>query len=267
MKCYDFEFDGIRLSDKGFMICKFNGGGIDTVSNGSTITFNTVSSYGGMKHELTHSAYKEALTATFQICKHPCYNYGEEITVEEMRDIMTWLNRKGFYKLKLIDDEYVGIFFEASFNVSKIEADGKLIGFELKMETNRPFAQQEPVVVMLKDLDGGDSGIIISESDEEGYIYPNMEITINSSGDFELYNEFEDRTMRIFNCEAGEIITVDYPTITSSLGENRRSKIQNDFNWIFFRIATKFKDRNNNFTVSIPCSIEIKYTPIVKVGI
>lgn len=264
MKSFDFEYDGVRLSDNGFIICKFDSDGIETVSNGSYITFNTVSTMNGSKHELTSVEYGDCLTTNFQICKNPCLTDNKEISIEESREIMKWLNRKGFHKFKLLDIEYIDIFFEASFNVNKIELDGKICGFELEMVTNRPYALQEPVLIKLKNTVENGTKRFYSKSDEEGYIYPDMEITIEEDGDFELFNAFEQRTMRIANCKSGEVIHVKYPIIESSL---KAHKIQNDFNWKFFRIATTFKEKANDITISIPCTIKMVYSPIVKVGI
>lgn len=265
MKSYDFEYDGVRLSDKGFVICNFDSKDVETISNGSQITFNTVSSMNGMKHELTSSGYEDYLTATFQICKNLCDGSDtEEISLDELRDIMRWLNRKGFHKFKLLDDEYSGIYFEASFNVSKIEVNGTVYGFELEASTNRPFGVLEPVVMNFEIKKPNEIKTFFSKSDEEGCIYPNMEITIESDGDFEIYSKTEDRTMRIENCVAGEVITTDYPLITSSVESH---KIQNDFNWVFYRVSTTFKDRLNEFSTSLPCSIKITYSPIAKVAI
>ena len=264
MKAYDFEYDGLRLSDKGFVICKFDSSGVETITNGSTITFNTVSTMRGVKHELTSVEYADCLTATFQICKNLCLDKNEEVSLEDMRDIMRWLNRKSFHKFKLLDNEYTGIYFEASFNVSKIEVGGRLCGFELEMFTNRPFALLEPVTVVINNEVANETKSIYSLSDDEGYVYPNMEIEILESGDLEIYNTTEDRTMVISNCEKGEIIKVDYPIISTSLSHH---KIQNDFNWRFFRIVSSFKNRLNEIKVSLPCKIKMTYSPIVKVGI
>lgn len=268
MKCCDFEYDGIRLSDKGFIICKFDSGGVDTISNGSTITFNTVPTLNGNKHEFTSAQYDDCITATFQICKNICSSIdNEEISLEDIRDIMRWLNRKGFYKFKLLDNEYSGFYFEASFNVSKIEFNGKTYGFELEMKTNRPFAIGEPVIISIDNKSSEDNHTIFSRSDEEGYIYPDMRIVIgedvDENSELTIYNDIEDRTMTIKNCQPGEVISINYPMIST----NKNRKIQNDFNWIFFRIASAFKNRQNNITISLPCSIKIKYTPIIKISV
>ena len=58
MKSYDFEYDGLTLSDMGYIICKFDSNGLQTVSNGSQITFNTASTLNGQKYELTDVSYE-----------------------------------------------------------------------------------------------------------------------------------------------------------------------------------------------------------------
>lgn len=265
MKSYNFSYDGKLLSNFGMIICKFDSSGIESIQNGSEITFNTVPTLQGAKHELTSIEYNNCLTATFQICKHPCITNETEITLEETRALMRWLNRKSYHKFKLLDDdERINQYYEASFNVSRIELEGKIIGFELELFTNRPYALQEPVSILIKNIQENGTKKIIGKSDDEGYIYPEMIITIEQDGDLEIYNHLEDRTMRIANCVSGEVIKINYPMIETSIGTHR---IQNDFNWKFFRIARTFKDFINEITISIPCTIEMKYSPIVKVGI
>lgn len=264
MKIYDFEYDGFLLSDMGLVICKFDSSGIDTVTNGAELSFNTVSFQRGAKYELTSVDYGDALTTTFQICKNLCYSSEEEITVEEARKIMRWLNRKEFHKFRFINDEYIGIYFEASFNVSRVEVGGILRGFELEMITNAPFAFHDPIKFNIKNTVADGKKTIVSESDEEGYIYPQMEITIDADGDFEIHNDLEDRIMFIKNCKQGEVIKVNYPVIETSLASH---EIQNDFNWIFFRIAKTFREDANHLTISLPCTIKMTYIPIVKIGL
>lgn len=264
MESYDFEFDGLNLSDFGFMICNFGSKGLETISNGSQITFNTVSTLNGAKHELTSAIYEDCLTSVFQICKKTCGTENSVISLEELRALSRWLNRKGFYKFKLLNDEYKDIYFEGSFNISKLEMDGKIYGLELELKTNRPFALQEKNKIVIKNLANNGEKFIKDHSDVEGYIYPEMKITINESGNLSIYNEIEDRTTLIENCVAGEVITMNYPIIESSVAGH---KIQNDFNWNFFRIANDYKNNVNKIIISLPCVIELTYSPTVKVSI
>ena len=264
MKAYDFEYNGKRLSDFGFMICSFDDKGLETVSNGCEITFNTVPVLGGSKHRLTSTEYENCLEATIQICKYSCSKGIQKITAVEHREIMKWLNRKTFLKFKPLSEDFIDLYVEASFNISRVEFGGDLIGFELQVITNRPFALKESKTIIIRNLTNDGKHSINDTSYEEGYIYPYTEITVNQDGDLSIYNAIEDRTTYIANCVANEVITMDYPIIQSSISSHN---IQNDFNWNFFRVANTYDNSRNDLTISIPCEIKIKYSPIVKVGL
>lgn len=263
MRAYDFEYDGLTLSSLGYVICKFDSSGIDTVGM-PEITFNTVKVEHGIKHELTSTDYNDCLTFSLQICKNACIDRNEEISIEEYRDITRWLHRKSFHKFKLINNEMVGIYFMCSFNISRIEMCGRLVGFQLDAVTNSPFALHEPVKVVINNEIANEVKSIYNKSDCEGHIYPNVKITMKEDGDLNIYNAFEDRATIIRNCKKDEIITIDYPVISSSISSHA---ICNDFNWVFFRLASTFKNRLNEVTFSLPCTVEVVYTPIVKIGI
>lgn len=264
MKAYDFFYDGKNLSDFGFIVCNFGDKGLDTVSDGCQISFNTIPVLGGAKSELTSAQYEDCLETTIQICKHSCNGGVQEVTVAEHRNLTRWLNRKKFLKFKPLSEEYIDLYFEASFNISRIELDGRLFGFELEVVTNRPFALKEPRVINIKNLVQNGSHSINDTSHEEGYIYPHTEIIISQNGNLKIHNAIENRDTYIANCVAGEVITMDYPVIQSSISSHN---IQNDFNWNFFRVANTYENSRNDLTISIPCSIKIEYSPIVKVGL
>lgn len=268
MKAYDFSYNGVRLSDIGYTICKFDGGGVETVSNGSEITFNTIPSLNGQVYHLTSSSYEDCITATLQICKNQCDGHGMEISIQETRDIMKWLNSKTFQKLRFIDydGEFTGIYFMASFNVSRIEVDGRIMGFELEVFTDRPHALQDPVTISIDNPKPNVVKSFFSKSDEAGFVYPNMKIEIKQDGDLTIRSITEDRTTVIKDCKNGEVITIDYPMIKSSSPSHNKT-IMNNFNWVFYRVSTTFKDSKNEFTASLPCSIALTYSPIAKVGI
>lgn len=265
MKAYDFSYDGNKkLSDFGFVICSFDDKGLDTVSNGAVISFETVSTLNGTKHELIGTTYDECLETTIQICKNPCNGNAVEISSTEFRNLVKWLCRKKFLKFKLLDEDHMDIYYEAIINVSKVELEGKIVGLELDIKTNRPFALKEPKIINIKNTTVGGKHSIIDISHEEGYIYPYTEITVNQDGDLNIYNAIEDRNTYIANCKNGEIIYMDYPVIKSS---NSSHHIENDFNWSFFRVANTFENNKNDLTISLPCSIKIEYSPVVKVGL
>jgi hypothetical protein len=264
LKAYDFEYDGRCLSEFGFVICNFGSKGLETISNGSKISFNTVSTLGGKKYELVSTKYEDCLETTIQICKTSCSTDVMEISSVEFRQLTRWLNRNNFLKFKILDEDYIDLYFEASFNINRIEVNGKLYGLELEVITNRPFALKEPKTVIVKNLKQNGRYSINDTSYEEGYIYPYTEITIVENGDLSIYNALENRNTFIANCTAGEVITMDYPIIYSSISSH---DIQNDFNWNFFRLANTFNNSRNDLTISIPCEIKVRYSPIVKIGL
>ena len=320
MKAYDFEYDGRNLHEFGCIICNFGSKGLDTISNGSQITFNTVPMLGGSKHNFISAQYEDCLEATIQICKSSCTDGVMEISSAEFRELTKWLSRKKFLKFKILDGDYIDLYFEAAFNISRIEIDGRLYGLELEVVTNRPFALKEPRTINVvceegrevygwekyktdpeivklgyvtsanKDaypqgkVDENNNIIEGSHTDgyqyisvgqvykasindtsyEEGYIYPQMEIAVKKDGDLKIHNAIENRETYIGKCVAGEVITLDYPVIQSSISSHN---IQNDFNWTFFRVANTYNNSRNDLTISLPCLIKIKYSPIVKVGL
>ena len=151
MKAYDFQYGEHCLSDFGMILCRFGSRGLDTVSDGSEITFNTISIQNGAKSELVSTVYENNLETTLQICKHSCAGGVQEITATEHRELTRWLSRKRFLKFKILDEDNIDLYHEAIINVSKIELDGRLMGLELSVFTNRPFALHEPKIIMIKN--------------------------------------------------------------------------------------------------------------------
>ena len=266
MNAIDFEYDGQYLSDYGFIICDFNDTyGSNTISSGSNITFNKVSRHGGQIHSLTSAIYEECITTTFDICKNPEEYDDLEITVDECRDLMRWLNRREFLKFRIADDDidYDTCYFDASFNVEKIKVSEKTCGLRLTMETNKPFAYGMEQKVKWTFYDANTTRTLTDSSDEIGFIYPTVKITCMDDGDLEITNESFDCETVIKNCTEDEVITIygDKQIITSSLETH---KLYEDFNYEFFKIGNTFNDRRNRISVSIPCVLEISYSPIIK---
>ena len=265
MKAKDFEFDGKRLSSYGCIIANFGDKGLETV-NGTEITFNTISSLSGSRHHLVSAVYESCLETTIQIVKYSCSTGIQELTPTEHRTLTRWLSQKKFVKFKLFDEDHIDLYYMASVaSISKIELDGRLMGLELNIITDSPHALKEPRTIIIKNTEENGKHSINDTSYEEGYIYPKTQITVSEDGDLKIYNAIEDRWTNILKCKKGEVITLDYPIIQSSLSSPERD-LQNNFNWKFFRIANTYDNSRNDLTISLPCTIKIEYSPIVKVG-
>ena len=267
MKALDFEYDGYLLSDFGFMICSFGDKGLETISNGSKISFNTTPIFNGSKSLLTQVSYDENIECNFAICKNPCVTASgdvEPITATEESQIMRWLNRKRFLKFRVLQDGYEDIYFNGSFNIDKYVLDGNVYGFELTFTSDRPYAIYDSIIYNFTISTENGNYVINDISDEIGYIYAKMKIKCLSSGNLIINNSIENRDTVIKNCTQNEIITLDYPIIESTLISH---KLQNDFNFNFVRIANTYENTLNKLTFSLPCEVQLSYNPIKKVGV
>jgi hypothetical protein len=266
MKFDDFEYDNIKLSEFDCVVCTFDGLDMETIDSGSQITFNTVSVRNGMKYEITDTQYESCIESTFQICKKPDHKKENEdyyFSVDDIRDIMSWLNRKQYHPFRILGDELSDIYFMASFDVSLLKYGEQVWGFELTMHTDRPFALKKPVTLHFK-LAKDEKATIYLESDEEGTFFPGIKITVKEAGGLIIYNTTTQKETYIKNCIENEIITFDYPILTTSVSSH---KIQNDFNWEFIQLVNTFHNNKNELTASLSCELEITYSPIVKISI
>lgn len=280
MIAIDFEYDGLSLSQFGYVI-----GSIDTTSGvveataGSELTFNLVSANRGSTSYHISSKYESYLETEIDIIKSNCESDSYIISQKEFRNLMRWLNRKDFHTLNFIGDidlngddvGYEIIYYEASFNCSKLLLNGEIVGVKLKIQTNAPygFAKEVDETYNLVVPSGGDSANFQFKdtSDEIGEIYPTIIITPSASGTLVIKNTTYDNEYAIIvkNCSSGETITIDneHQIVTT---DNNSHNVTDDFNYHWFRLVNTYNDRTNNISCSLPCSFEIKYKPIIKYG-
>lgn len=267
MYAIDFEYDGQYLSNYGFIICDFDfSSGAKETTVGSNIVFNKTSIDKGQKYYLSSSQYDECFSTTFDICKNPDIYDTEEMKISQLEysELANWLNRKSFYPFSILVDDNCPFYYNVSFNISQIRINEILYGLRLTMETDAPFAFKQPQHIEITNKISNGKHSILSVSDDEGYIYPHTEITINQDGTLKIINSQGNRITQIKNCSVGEVITMDYPIIQSSKPSH---KIQDDFNWNFIQISNSYRNNINELTISIPCQINMTYSPIAKIGI
>ena len=266
MYATDFEYDGKKLSDMGFLICNFDSNGLNVINTGSKITFNKVAMHSGKKYSLVGTKYESCLQTTFDICKDPCNitNYEEmEITSEEYRNLVRWLCRREFKTFKILDKNNENCFYKGSFNIDEIKNNEILYGLRLTLETDSPFGYGNIQTDEFMLNTESDSHVVSDISDEIGYIYPDIKITCKANGTLLLNNQEMETHTAVANCQNGEVITINggAQIITTSLSSHTISK---DFNFIFPKLGNTFENRKNTFTSSLPCEVTISYTPIVK---
>lgn len=264
MVAKDMTYANKKLSDFGLIIASFDDSSSDTIDTDSQRSFSSNSLFFGKYQPFVVTAYEDALVITFQIMKDPCNNEELQLSQSEVRQLKKWLNRPTPHKLSFDSEEFKGIYWEGSFNVQEIYLAGVPYGLELEFQSTRPFAIMDDVTYE-GSLQTSDVLVINDTSDEEGYIYPNLEIKCLSDGDLEITNSYELRTTKISNCTSGEtIIFTPLMQVRSSLSSH---KLSDDFNYVFLRIGNTYDETINSITTNIPIEYKLTYTPIAKVVI
>lgn len=277
MYALDFEYDGKRLSDYGCIICDFDfSGGAAVATAGSTVTFNRASRNYGKIWSLTGISYDSCIETTFDICKDPdLYDLDlnsedpRVFTYNEFRSLAKWLNRTdGFHRFNVfsLEKDSEIVYFNASFNIEKIKVQEKIVGLRLSMFTDRPFGvgaeRTFSQTISADAITLNKQYKIDYRSDVIGDIYPKVVITIRRSGNFVLTNVTNESTLTIKDCSIGEVITVDPDTLMISSSTDRN--LWDNFNFKYFKLSNTIDNGDNYFTVSLPCTIEITYQPIIK---
>lgn len=280
MYATDFEFEGEKLSDYGMIICNFDGaGGIETVSSGADITFNQIKPCGSYNFNIFSSVYDSAYTTVFQICKNPCsagISNDLFLSVTDVSSLQRWLCRKNMYgKFKIFQEGYEDLYWNAAFSTKQIELNGSVVGLELTLYTDSPFAYMDEIIIK-KDSDEF-SFDIFDMSDEEGYIYPDVKITLSEDGKdimedgeikykkaFVLKNSMDNKITIIQNCRSGEVIEIN--------GKNhiifsQTHDLAGDFNYFFPKIINNYTENKNTFTCNLKCEIVFSYSPVRKTGL
>lgn len=271
MYAYNFEYDGILLSDFGYIICRFDGGGgIDTAETGSEITFEKASSQSGKRWYSAGTEYKNCLSTTFQICKNPEFHSDEEmrITAEEFRTLSRWLNRREFlwfHSFDWCEPEVTRPWVRASFTLTKIDDAGETVGVELKMETDSPFGYGEEQIKTFEFTSGNLSQTFYDRSDEIGETYPELTVTCGDGGAWTLADDLTGCLCEVQNCTSGEVLHFSGDTLVLDTNSaTHANTLANDFNYDFFRFGNTFDNRLNTFTATMPCTVEMRYRPILK---
>lgn len=261
----DFEFDGKLLSEFGYMI-GFSEKSDEAISNGSNITLHTTPFQNGMRYYNTTSTYDECLTATFGIYKNPCvFDNDLMFSMEEIRELMRWLNRKQFYLFRFMEDDYISLSFNATFtNIQREELAGAVVGLVVTMQTDKPFAYGRTIRKVFEKHDANWQVVIGCDTDEESFIYPRITLKLEADGDMIIKNNMQSYPAIVRNCTSGETIKLEYPMIQT---DNTNHNVSNDFNYEWPAIVSTYRDRRNIFKGSLPCVITIEYEPIIKMGL
>ena len=267
----DFIFDGVKLSSLGYLVGSAVTSNNNSSSAGSKLELQTVVNHGNHLTGIINATYGENVSATFDIIKFAC-NENASVNMEdnEIASLMRWLNRTTWCKFKPLynDLSFPSVYFIGTFTeISTINMGGNVVGLAVTFTSNAPygFLDFEYNSVTIASANG--SFTFYDQSDELGNHYPEkLVITTTAGGDLSITNSLNNRTTTIKNCVANEKITLDCinKIITS---DKAHTRLYNDFNYVYPMFTNTTEDSKNIISSSLPCTIDIEYKPIRKVGI
>ena len=266
----DFVYDGVKLSSLGYLVGSAVTSNNQSASAGSKLELQTVTNHGSHLTGIVNATYSENITATFDIIKFTC-NDNTSVNMEdnEIASMVRWLNRKEWHRFQPIynDLAFPNVFYNGTFtDISEIMMGGNVVGLTLTFTSNAPYGFLDFEDNDFTVSSVGGSFIVYDESDELGNHYPEkFIITTTAGGNLSLTNSLNAKTT-INNCVANEKITLDCinKIITS---DKEHPHLYNDFNYVYPMLTNTINDSKNIFTSTLPCSIQIEYKPIRKVGI
>lgn len=258
----DFIFDGRSLSEFGYVSVFDNTSEEIVVSN---MDYSTIKGARSDKSKKVGYNYSDNYSATFSIIKNTCNDPEDEyLTNDDVSELTRWLVRKQYKWFRFVEDETEpsdNIWYQVKFKVWKEYAGDNCIGLKLELQSNAPYGFTKKYTYKFTKSPFK----LSSNSDEEGYIYPDFEIVLNEGGDFELKNYEEERSTTLKNCVAGEKIYL-YGEEQQIDSTNEHDYVR-EFNYKFPRLVTEYGKYDNNFIVNLDCEIYVTFRGIRKVGL
>ena len=260
----DFIFDGIKLSDFGYIVA--GDGVLDEDGVVSGMAFTTIkSARSDTIHRVAHT-YEECYQADVAIIKRPCDQDNLDLTNDDISEMTRWLCRKEYKWFRWIDD--IGqdeIWFEVQIGLDKIMYGTSVIGLRLHIKANRPYGLSKEKQHIWNNAQGTHD--IYLDTDEEGYITPDLTITVRQNGKIMIGNNYDNRIFILDNCITGEIITVHGGDTLQISSTNANHLYMTDFNYKWLRLYNEFSNNHNVITVEGNCNVVLTYRTIRKVGI
>lgn len=192
------------------------------------------------------------------------YNY---LTMQECRQVARWLDVNNYKEFKFGNEDCYNILLYAKVTeLTQLSVGNKIVGFEIEFTCNAPYGFSPIQDINISFHSNNPSYTLLNITDEFGFIYPKMMITFLENCDFQIINETENRITKIKNCKKNEKITLDNRTkqITST---NDLHKLNEDFNWGWFRFVSYTDMDKNILSCTNNCNINFTYQGIRKLGL
>lgn len=262
----DFLFNGVSAHSQGFGLCTWDeGGNADVTNAGSTIELTTAKPVRSDKWYSYGQEYSKPLTFKIHLIK---IDYSD-ISAREKAMIARWLLRNdGYKKFQFGSDGYFDIVYNATgIDMKEINVIGT-VGLEVEFVCESPFGHSPTQTKQYKVNGQNQVYNFANGSDEIGYLYPRMIITVDADCDISIVNQFDaNRETKITKCKAGEIIRLnnELKIIKSSIP--LLHEIQDCFNYQWLRFYRNDFDGNNTLIMSGNFTIKMEYEYVRKIGV
>ena len=259
---WGFIYNGISSDKMGVMLCTFDKSGFDTTSAGEKIELSTQKLTSKDRWYHYSSTFHESLNFTLHIAKVD----KTQMDRHEIAEYSRWLQRRdGFHKFQFIGNDFAGIeFYATTTEMNELAVGNVTYGLEIKMTTDASYGLAAKASKTIH-LTGENTYTYMNQSDDYGYLYPDVKVTLHASGDFSLTNQFDQRQTVIKNCISDEIITMNGDL--RSIKSTNPNDLEDRFNWKWFRFCRQDYSNQNVISSSLPCTIEFTYQNIRKVGV
>lgn len=254
-----FIFDGQLLEDFGYV--EFFDGLRSENLTVSGMTYETIkSALSDISLRVNHT-YDSDYSTTLMIMKNPCEDTEESwLTEDDIALLTRWLVRKSYKWFKYVGSD---VWYKVQNTVEKIYEGDHVLGLAITVNANAPFGFTDE---MEHSWESESSFNVKCISDEEGIIYPDVEIIIKEAGDLMMINNRGNNTV-IKNLSIGEHVNITGGNILQITTNKVDHSICDDFNYKFPQLISEYNNYINKFTVNLDCDVTMKYRGVRKVGL
>jgi hypothetical protein len=243
----------------GIISVSFNQTTMEIVNNSGETTLETVRAGNSSAFHIVKQDYDSPLSFTLQVINEDA----SDIDAVKEREITRSLCKRGIYLDFVIDDDrYYNLVLKANISNPKIIRIGKVYGMEFTVTCKYPYAHSRIIKKTFNITTENQQIRLFVNHDDDNYIYPNIEIILNTSGNLTITNIKDTKIFSISNVSNGEKIKIDglIPLISTSISSHA---IWQNFNKNWLRLV----DGMNTLTINIPCTLTLSYQEARKVGI
>lgn len=230
-----FIFDGVPSELYGLYISSSSDGGDVEIAGSSDVETFTESVLRKSKRYLL--GVQQTPVLSFDIF----FNSPREITSVELGNIQAWLFGHSQYKiLQIVQADIQEVYYNCFLKNPRVHKVGNIVrGIRATVECDAPWGWtfEKTKTYTYVDDDINDDIVFNNISDDNGYLYPILEFTMNTLGGNLIITNSDDNDRQFIFTDLlqDEVITIDNDKniISSSTGLNRLS----NFNKKWFRMV------------------------------